>query len=142
VAGKERERSPERKNIQKLSAAALEVLVRLGDNASVAAVHIARHVNDWPGMGAQQVTGKTVVAWRSSSSGARRRPGRADSQGAPSGWRIGERTSWFRSRTRVSATAGLGRFWDGRHDSRLPMKVLKCQIMTSSGRNTTRPSTN
>jgi hypothetical protein len=64
VREKERERSPERKHIQMLAAAALEVMVKLtprgasiwGDDASkreAAADVIARHVNKWPGMGAQ-----------------------------------------------------------------------------------------
>lgn len=61
---KERERSPERKHIHMLSAAALEVMVQLKENRSNAADMIARHVNEWPGMGAQKVTGRTVIAWR------------------------------------------------------------------------------
>jgi hypothetical protein len=42
----------------------LEVLMKLGDERSVAAEKIARHVNKWPGMGAQALTGKTVIGWR------------------------------------------------------------------------------
>ena len=61
---KERERSPERKHIHMLAAAALEVMVQLTDNRSNAADKIARYVNEWPGMGAQEVTGRTVIAWR------------------------------------------------------------------------------
>jgi hypothetical protein len=72
---KERERSPERKHIHMLAAAALEVLVRLTPRGSniwdddkrkrdSAANTVAEHINKWPGMGAQQVTGKTVIAWR------------------------------------------------------------------------------
>jgi hypothetical protein len=72
---KERERSPERKHIHMLAAAALEVLVRMTPPSSrswdedskkktSAANMIARHVNSWPGMGAQDVTGRTVIAWR------------------------------------------------------------------------------
>lgn len=72
VPAKERERSTERKHIQKLAAAALEVFVRLsrggagawGKGRLSAANEIARYVNKWPGMGAQQVTGKTIIAWR------------------------------------------------------------------------------
>jgi hypothetical protein len=64
VAEKERERSPERKHVQMLAAAALEVLVKLGDLVSVAADRVARHVNRWPGMAAQEVTGGTIIAWR------------------------------------------------------------------------------
>ena len=75
VPEKERERSPERKHIQMLAAAALEVMVKLTPRgASIwdddkrkrdgAADVIARHVNKWPGMGAQEVTGRTVIAWR------------------------------------------------------------------------------
>jgi hypothetical protein len=75
VAPKERERSPERKHIHMLAAAALEVLVQLSSHTSSpltedmqkktdAANKVARHVNKWPGMGAQQVTGRTVIGWR------------------------------------------------------------------------------
>jgi hypothetical protein len=60
---KERERSPERKHIQRLAAAFLEVLVKLGETREAAAARIARHVNNWPGMGAQDVRGETIVAW-------------------------------------------------------------------------------
>jgi hypothetical protein len=72
---KERERSPERKHIHMLAAAALEVLVRLTPRSSTiwgddnrarasAANKIARAVNGWPGMAVQHVTGQTVIAWR------------------------------------------------------------------------------
>src|SRR3974390_2149344 len=72
---KERERSPERKHIQMLAAAALEAMLKLtpsnsdiGDEVTsrrnAAADIVARHVNKWPGMGTQQVTGRTVIAWR------------------------------------------------------------------------------
>jgi len=72
---KQRERSPERKHIQMLAAAALEVLMRLsprGANAwgdgekgrDNAANKVARYVDKWSGMEAQQVTGKTIIAWR------------------------------------------------------------------------------
>jgi hypothetical protein len=75
VAPKERERSPERKHIHMLAAAALDVLVQLSSQTSSlqaedtqkrtsAANKVARHVNKWPGMGAQQVTGRTVIGWR------------------------------------------------------------------------------
>ena len=75
VPEKEKERSPERKHIQKLAAAALEVLVKLTPEGSkiwgehtgkrkTAADRIARHVNKWPGMKAQDVTGTTVINWR------------------------------------------------------------------------------
>ena len=63
VADKERERSPERKHIQRLAAAALEVLVKLEDERDPAD-GVARSVNRWPGMAAQDVTGATVIAWR------------------------------------------------------------------------------
>jgi hypothetical protein len=58
VAEKERERSPERKHLQKLAAMALEVLVKLGDERDVAADRIAIKVNKWPGMAAQEVRGE------------------------------------------------------------------------------------
>jgi hypothetical protein len=75
VPEKQRERSPERKHIDMLAAVALEVLVRLTPRISSiwsedsrkrdsAANKIARHVIKWPGMGAQDVTGQTVIAWR------------------------------------------------------------------------------
>jgi hypothetical protein len=78
---RERERSPERKHIQMLAAAALEVMLELEprgpDNRNVAAAKVARHVNRWPGMKAQEVTAQTVIAWRNqqrgSSKGARKR---------------------------------------------------------------------
>jgi hypothetical protein len=61
---KERERSPERKHFQMLAAAMLEALIKLGNERPIAAEKIARHVNKWPGMGVQTVTGKTVIGWR------------------------------------------------------------------------------
>jgi hypothetical protein len=75
VAPKERERSPERKHIHMLAAAALEVLVQLSSNTSSlwaensqkrtsAANKVARYVNKWPSMGTQRVTGRTVIGWR------------------------------------------------------------------------------
>ena len=58
-----------------LAAAALEVMIRLtprgarvwDENTTKrtnAADRIARYVNKWPGMGAQEVTGRTVIGWR------------------------------------------------------------------------------
>jgi hypothetical protein len=75
VPEKERERSPERKHVQMLAAAALEVSLKLrprgsnmwsddGSGKNGAANRVARHVNKWPGMRAQQVKGGTVIAWR------------------------------------------------------------------------------
>jgi hypothetical protein len=75
VPEKERERSPERKHVQMLAAAALEVAMKLrprgsniwGDDKSGkdgVADRIARYVLNWPGMRVQQVTGRTVIAWR------------------------------------------------------------------------------
>ena len=61
---KERERSPERKQAQRLAAAALEVLMELGDAPHAAADVVARYVNGWPTMTAQEVKGATVSAWR------------------------------------------------------------------------------
>jgi hypothetical protein len=72
---RERERSPERRQIHMLAAAALEVMVKLEPRGikisdaetskrDAAAARVARHVNGWPGMGAQQVTGRTIIAWR------------------------------------------------------------------------------
>jgi hypothetical protein len=75
VPEKERARSPERKHIHTLAAVALEVSLKLrprgsniwGDDKSGrngVADKIARHVRNWPGMGAQKLTGLTVIAWR------------------------------------------------------------------------------
>jgi hypothetical protein len=75
VAPKERQRSPERKHIHRLAAAALEVLVGLSSRGSrvwsedkqqrtSTANKVARHVNKWPGMSRQRVTGSTVIGWR------------------------------------------------------------------------------
>jgi hypothetical protein len=72
---KERERSPERKHIHRLAAAALEVLVSLNARGASswtedpkkrdsAANMIARRIRKWPGMQKQKVTGLTVIAWR------------------------------------------------------------------------------
>jgi len=73
VPQKERERSPERKQIHMLAAAALEVAIRLTPRGSSrwgedskrkanVADRIARYVNEWPGMSSQQVKGRTVIA--------------------------------------------------------------------------------
>jgi hypothetical protein len=64
VPAKERDRSADRKHIQMLAAVALEVLVDLGEELGPAADRVARHVNRWPGMEAQDVKGNTVIAWR------------------------------------------------------------------------------
>jgi hypothetical protein len=61
---KERDRSPERKRIHELAAAALAVLVKRGVERVIAAEKIARHVNKWPGMRAQEISGSTVINWR------------------------------------------------------------------------------
>jgi hypothetical protein len=72
VPARARERSSERKHIHRLAAAALEVLIRLGPHVrgdvvkrrEIAAIKVAQHVSKWPGMKAQDVTGKTIIAWR------------------------------------------------------------------------------
>jgi hypothetical protein len=61
---KERERSPERKHMQRMAAVALEITRRLGDDLKVSGDRIARQVKHWPGMNAQEVTGTTIRAWR------------------------------------------------------------------------------
>ena len=61
---KERSRSPERKHLQRLAATSLEVFVFLEDDLMASAKKVARAVNHWKGMQAQQVTFKTVIAWR------------------------------------------------------------------------------
>jgi hypothetical protein len=63
-ADKERERSPERKVIYRLAAAALEVLVILGDELDVAAAVVARAVKKWPGMRKIDVKPISIVNWR------------------------------------------------------------------------------
>jgi hypothetical protein len=71
---RERERSPERKHIQMLAAAALEVMLKLEprgpDNRNAVAAKVARHVNRWPGMAAQDVMAQTVIAWRNQQRGS------------------------------------------------------------------------
>ena len=63
-----------------LAAAALEVMIKLEPRSitisdaetskrDTAAARIARHVNRWSGMGAQQVTGGTIIAWRNHQRG-------------------------------------------------------------------------
>jgi hypothetical protein len=81
IPEKERERSPVRKHIQMLAAAALEAMIKLEPRGrgkrKAAAAKVARHVNRWPGMGAQDVTAQTVIAWRNqqrSSSKSARHP--------------------------------------------------------------------
>ena len=80
VPNRERERSPERRHIHMLAAAALEVMVKLEPRSikisdaetskrEAAAARIARYVNRWPGMGAQQVNGSTIIAWRNHQRG-------------------------------------------------------------------------
>jgi hypothetical protein len=72
VPEKERERSPERKHIHMLAAAALEVLLKLTPRRSniwdndksrrnSAAAKIARHVIKWPGMGAVPRTRVSLI---------------------------------------------------------------------------------
>jgi hypothetical protein len=61
---KERDRSPDRKVIQRLAAVALEVLSKQGVDLKVAAGHVARAVNSWPGMSQQDVKDVTVINWR------------------------------------------------------------------------------
>jgi len=77
---KERERSPERRHLHMLAAATLEVMLKLtsrgaaiSDEAAskrhTAAARIARGVNRWPGMAAQEVTAQTIIAWRNQQRG-------------------------------------------------------------------------
>jgi hypothetical protein len=47
-----------------LAAMALEVCVELGDETNITADRIARKVNHWPSMSAQDLTGNTIIAWR------------------------------------------------------------------------------
>jgi hypothetical protein len=72
---KERDRSPERRHIHMLAAAALEVMIKLTrgsskawdedtiNNKNDAAAMIARHVRKWPGMATQKITKHTVINW-------------------------------------------------------------------------------
>jgi hypothetical protein len=73
VLKKERERSPERRHIQMLAAAALEVLLQTKqkkagtwseESRTSIADRVARYVNKWLNMENQQLTGGTVIAWR------------------------------------------------------------------------------
>jgi hypothetical protein len=75
---KERERSPDRKHMHMLAAAALEVMLKLSrgrktsdvtDNRGTVAAKIARGVNRWPSMEAQDVSGQTVITWRNHERG-------------------------------------------------------------------------
>ena len=61
---REGDRSSDRKHSQMLASVFLEVLVRLDDELHFAANTVARAMNLWPGMSAQKVTAKTVIAWR------------------------------------------------------------------------------
>jgi len=86
IPKKERERSPERKHMQMLAAALLDVSMQLKskdagvwseEKKAATADRVARHVNDWPNMENQQVTGRTVIGWRNNQKGlseAARRP--------------------------------------------------------------------
>ncbi|MGB7100562.1 MAG: hypothetical protein WBD95_17595 [Xanthobacteraceae bacterium] len=72
--------------MQMLAAAILDVLMQLKskdagvwseEKKSATADRVARHVNDWPNMENQQVTGRTVIGWRNNQKGsseAARRP--------------------------------------------------------------------
>ena len=61
---KKRERSPERKHVHMLAAAALHVLVKLGEARTIAANEVAEYVAKWPGMSVQTIKGKTIIGWR------------------------------------------------------------------------------
>ncbi len=62
---RERERSSQRRHVQMLAAAAMEVLVQLGRMAPDAGRQVARAIQKWPIIRAQAVTWTTVRNWRS-----------------------------------------------------------------------------
>ena len=49
---------------RRLASVCLEVLVEMDEPLETAAVYVARHVNKWPGIGPQEVTGNTIQNWR------------------------------------------------------------------------------
>jgi hypothetical protein len=61
---KERSRSGERAHLHRLASVCLEVLVEMKEPLGVTADLVARHVNRWPGVGPQEVTGTTIQNWR------------------------------------------------------------------------------
>jgi len=61
---RERERSSQRKHLQMLAAAAMEVLMGLGTGRKDAATQVARAVQEWPALRGQSITATTVRNWR------------------------------------------------------------------------------
>jgi hypothetical protein len=61
---KSRSRSRQKKHIKMWAAVLLEVLVKVGDPLPQAAQRVARKVGQWPGIGSQSITEKTIRNWR------------------------------------------------------------------------------
>jgi hypothetical protein len=65
IEARERDRSSERKHVQMLAGAAMEVLIRRGRTSPDAGRRVARAIQKWPSFRAQEVTWTTVRNWRS-----------------------------------------------------------------------------
>ena len=61
---RERERSSQRKHLQMLAAVAMDVLMERGMGREDAASEVARAVQKWTSLGAQEIKGTTVRNWR------------------------------------------------------------------------------
>jgi hypothetical protein len=61
---RERDRSSQRKHVQMVAAAAMEVLMKLGTGSKDAAKQVAEAVEKWPSLRAQEITSTTVRNWR------------------------------------------------------------------------------
>ena len=64
TGAKERSRSGQRVHLHRLASVCLEVLVEVNESLENAAAYVARHVNKWPGIGPQELTGNTIQNWR------------------------------------------------------------------------------
>jgi hypothetical protein len=63
-----RSRDSRKKHIKAVASVCLEVLVEKGDKLDDAAAIVARRVGKWPGLGAQNVKGRTIRNWREQQS--------------------------------------------------------------------------
>jgi hypothetical protein len=59
-----RSRSSVKKHLIVVASVCLEVLVEIGDKLDAAAAIVARRVANWPGLGDQNVTDRTIRNWR------------------------------------------------------------------------------
>jgi hypothetical protein len=64
TGAKERSRSGVRAHLRRWASVCLEVLVEKGEPLEIAAGYVARHVDAWPGVESQNVTGNTIQNWR------------------------------------------------------------------------------